>query len=124
MMIKIHKSLFWLIQIKKKHRFNFTVGGEELKFSLRYPFKTGETFSVTSEDLEESFAKDSNSKIKKLKDASIGDVMDIITTQYAAVSQDDGDGGFDDDVEEDYNDDGFNFEDEPPKKMAKKKCRT
>jgi len=105
---------------KKKHKFNFQIGGEELKFSLRYPFKTGEFWTVTSEDLDKSFAKECNSKLKKAKD--VGEVMDIVTKQYEAISsaEDDNDYGDEEGMDEDYDDDGFNFVQEEKKSGPKK----
>lgn len=104
---------------KKKHQFNFTIGGEELTFSLKYPFKDGEAWKVSSEDLDSSFAKEANTKLKKAK--TIGEALDICCKQYESLEDEAYSGGEYEDDGGDYggDDDGFAFEDEPVYKPKK-----
>eukprot|EP01089_Gocevia_fonbrunei_P018547 TRINITY_DN629_c0_g1_i1.p1 TRINITY_DN629_c0_g1~~TRINITY_DN629_c0_g1_i1.p1 ORF type:complete len:318 (-),score=77.70 TRINITY_DN629_c0_g1_i1:66-1019(-) len=101
---------------KKKHQFNFTIGGEELKFDVRYPFKTGEGWKVDSSDLDTSWAKEVNKIIKKA--TGIKEVLDACTTQYEALDDEAYSGDdYDDDGEE--AEDDFNFTEEPAYKPKK-----
>jgi len=109
-------------------QFNFTVGGEELKFSIRYPFKAGDEWKISSDVLDSSLVKECNNKAKKAKD--IGEVLTIFTKQYESLDDeafdedaiDEEDGGYEDD------DDGFNFQDDtykpPPKKAPEPEVDT
>jgi len=112
---------------KKKHMFNFTIGGEELKFSLRYPFKTGEEWKVSSDDLDSSFVKECNKKLKKVKD--IGQVLTICTKQYESLDDEALDEDAMDDDDGYGDDDGFNFDEDdtykpPPKKAPEPEVDT
>eukprot|EP01090_Pellita_catalonica_P009367 TRINITY_DN20430_c0_g1_i1.p1 TRINITY_DN20430_c0_g1~~TRINITY_DN20430_c0_g1_i1.p1 ORF type:complete len:340 (+),score=84.07 TRINITY_DN20430_c0_g1_i1:69-1022(+) len=100
---------------KKKHKFNFTIGAEELNFSIRYPYKEGDKWKVESADLSTEFAKAATKRARKKK--NISDVLSICVEEFAAL--DDGEDFFDDEEfdEEDYGDeDGFMFEEPAPKK--------
>jgi len=104
---------------KKKHQFELTIGGEELKFAIRYPFKDGEKWKVVSEDLAPDFSKKATKAAAKKQ--HISEVLEICTSQFEKLEDDGDNEEFDDEAFDDGGGDEDDewFAPEPVKKEKK-----
>lgn len=91
---------------KKKHCFEFTIGGEESKFSIRYPFKEGEKWKILSDDLSPDFAKKATKAAANKK--HISEVLEVVSKEFENLE----DFGDDEEFDDEEFDDGFDDDDE------------